>query len=69
MAKTLRKTSISECKANQSVSKFSVSYVRVSSAKQTEIDKTGITRQEKAYKNGYYITQNIETLMVLNLKT
>tara|TARA_B100000614_G_C14388801_1_gene428744 strand:- start:8 stop:685 length:678 start_codon:yes stop_codon:yes gene_type:complete len=50
MAKTPRKTSISECKANQSVSKFSVSYVRVSSAKQTEIDKTGITRQEKAYK-------------------
>ena len=50
MAKTLRKTSISECKENQSVSKFSVSYVRVSSAKQTEIDKTGITRQEKAYK-------------------
>ena len=50
MAKTPRKISISECKANQSVSKFSVSYVRVSSAKQTEIDKTGITRQEKAYK-------------------
>ena len=50
MAKTPRKTSISECKVNQSVSKFSVSYVRVSSAKQTEIDKTGITRQEKAYK-------------------
>ena len=50
MAKTPRKTSISECKANQIVSKFSVTYVRVSSAKQTEIDKTGITRQKRAYK-------------------
>ena len=27
-----------------------MSYVRVSSAKQREIDKTGITRQERAYK-------------------
>ena len=50
MAKTPRKTSISECKVNQSVSVFSLSYVRVSSAKQTEIDKTGITRHEKAYE-------------------
>ena len=50
MAKMPRKTSISECKANQIASEFSLSYVRVSSAKQTEIDKTEITRQERAYK-------------------
>ena len=43
-------TSISKGEATNITVKFSVSYVRASTVKQTKEDKTGIRRQEKDYQ-------------------
>ena len=43
-------TSISKGEATNIAVKFAVSYVRVSTVKQTKEDKTGIRRQEKDYQ-------------------
>ena len=50
MVQTLVKTSNSKVKATSIAVKFAVSYVRVSTVKQTKEDKTGIRRQEKDYQ-------------------
>tara|TARA_Y100001978_G_scaffold131043_1_gene117178 strand:- start:34 stop:465 length:432 start_codon:yes stop_codon:yes gene_type:complete len=51
MVKTSIKTSITNSKAIPVATKFSVSYVRVSTKAQTKEDKSGIERQEQDYLN------------------
>ena len=49
MAVSSVKTSISKGKGNKLATKFSISYIRVSSLQQTKVDKSGIRRQEQEY--------------------
>ena len=49
MAVSSVKTSISKGKGNKVATKFSISYIRVSSLQQTKVDKSGIRRQEQEY--------------------
>ena len=54
MVKTSIKTSITNSKAIPVATKFSVSYVRVSTKAQTKEDKSGIERQEQDYLNFFF---------------
>ena len=51
MAETSTKTSISNSKVTTVATKFSVSYIRVSTKAQTGEDKSGAERQEQDYLN------------------
>ena len=51
MAETATKTSISNSKVTTVATKFSVSYIRVSTKAQTGEDKSGAERQEQDYLN------------------
>ena len=69
MAKTPCKTSISECKANKIASKFSVSYVRLSSAKQTEYRNfDGIKLKDLVVSGKKCKIRNIKTISQKSLK-
>ncbi len=62
------KTSISKGKAATIAIKFSVSYIRVGSAKQADESKSGIRKQEKQYQKWLKENiPNIEILINLNL--
>ena len=52
------KTSITKSEATTVVIKFAVSYVRVSSAKQSTDDKSGLRRQERDYVR--WLQKNLE---------
>ena len=51
MVETAKKTSISNSKVTPVSTKFSVSYIRVSTKEQTKENKSGIERQEQDYLN------------------
>ena len=51
MAETAPITSISNSKVTPVSTKFSVSYIRVSTKEQTKENKSGIDRQEQDYLN------------------
>ena len=50
MVQTPSKPSMTKSEVNKIAVKFSVSYIRVSSAKQNKEEKTGIIRQEREYQ-------------------
>ena len=50
MVQTPSKPSITKSYDNKKAFKFSVSYIRVSTTKQTKEEKTGIVRQEREYQ-------------------
>tara|TARA_B100000282_G_scaffold265810_1_gene217163 strand:+ start:922 stop:2694 length:1773 start_codon:yes stop_codon:yes gene_type:complete len=68
MTQTPAKTSISKGKATNIAVKFAVSYVRVSTLKQTKEDKTGIRRQEKDYQRWLKVHPEYKNLEGLEIR-
>ena len=56
------KTSVSESEENFIETKYSISYVRVSTKQQTEESKSGLKRQDDAYKQWLAANQNYKNL-------
>ena len=56
------KTSVSESEENFIETKYSISYVRVSTKQQTEESKSGLKRQDDAYKQWLVANQNYKNL-------
>ena len=54
------KTSVSDSEENLIEAKYSISYVRVSTKQQTEESKSGLKRQDDAYKHWLAANKNIQ---------
>ena len=66
--KANQEASIKEGKQIGIVTKYSISYIRVSTKKQTKAEASGIENRRKNIKDGYMSIQNIKIQMESNLQ-
>ena len=60
MTKATQKASITKDKELEITTKYSISYIRVSTKKQTKAEASGIENRRKNFKDGYMSIQNIK---------
>ena len=60
MAEATQKASITKGKESEITTKYSISYIRVSTKKQTKAEASGIENRRKNIKDGYMSIQNIK---------
>tara|TARA_A200000159_G_C7284395_1_gene322915 strand:- start:909 stop:1094 length:186 start_codon:yes stop_codon:yes gene_type:complete len=60
MTKATQKASITKDKELEITTKYSISYIRVSTKKQTKAEASGIENRRKNIKDGYMSIQNIK---------
>ena len=60
MAEATQKASITKDKELEITTKYSISYIRVSTKKQTKAEASGIENRRKNIKDGYMSIQNIK---------
>mgnify|MGYP001373991617 FL=1 len=60
MTKATQKASITKDKELEITTKYSISYIRASTKKQTKAEASGIENRRKKIKDGYMSIQNIK---------
>ena len=60
MSEATQKASITKDKELEITTKYSISYIRVSTKKQTKAEASGIENRRKKIKDGYMSIQNIK---------
>ena len=60
MTKATQKASITKDKELEIATTYSISYIRVSTKKQTKAEASGIENRRKNFKDGYMSIQNIK---------
>ena len=60
MTKATQKASITKDKELEITTTYSISYIRVSTKKQTKAEASGIENRRKNFKDGYMSIQNIK---------